>query len=77
MHNRDSGRLYAATDLVNFLECEHITSLDLQDLVSPLPRAEVDESTQLIQQKGYEHEDAYVQYLRDQGKVSVWPRHLD
>lgn len=71
MQNRDSGRLYAATDLVNFLECEHITSLDLQDLVSPLPRAEVDESTQLIQQKGYEHEDAYVQYLRDQGKSVV------
>ncbi len=67
MQNRDSGRLYSATDLVNFLECEHVTSLDLQNLQSPLPRAEVDESTQLIQQKGYEHEEAYVQHLRDQG----------
>lgn len=71
MQNLGTGRLYAATDLVNFLECEHITSLDLQDLVSPLPRAEVDESTLLIQQKGYEHEDAYVQCLRDQGKSVV------
>jgi len=67
MQNRGSGRLYAATDLVNFLECEHLTSLDLQNLETPLPRAEVDESTQLIQQKGYEHEGAYVQHLRDQG----------
>lgn len=67
MQNRGSGRLYAATDLVNFLECEHLTSLDLQNLQTPLPRAEVDESTQLIQQKGYEHEGAYVQHLRDQG----------
>lgn len=67
MQNRDTGRLYAATDLVNFLECEHITSLDLRNLNSPLPRAEADESTVLIQEKGYQHEAAYVQYLRDQG----------
>lgn len=71
MQNRDSGRLYAATDLVNFLECEHITSLDLRHLDYPLPLADVDESTQLIQQKGYEHEDAYVQHLRDQGLAVV------
>ena len=71
MQNRDSGRLYAATDLVNFLECEHVTSLDLRHLDSPLPLAEVDESTQLIQQKGYEHEGAYVQHLHDQGLTVV------
>jgi len=71
MQNRDSGRLCAATDLVNFLECEHITSLDLRHLEYPLPLADVDESTQLIQQKVYEHEDAYVQHLRDQGLAVV------
>jgi len=70
MQKRGSGRLYAATDLVNFLECEHLTSLDLLNLQAPLERAKADESTQLIQQKGYEHEDAYVQLLRDQ-KLNV------
>ncbi len=67
MQNRDSNRLYAANDLVNFIECEHITSLDLQHLESPLPLAEADESTVLLEKKGYEHEDAYVKHLRDQG----------
>lgn len=71
MRIRGAGRLYAATDLVNFLECEHLTSLDLRNLNTPLPLAEVDESVQLIQQKGYEHEDAYVQHLRDQGLTVV------
>ncbi|MFD4838474.1 TM0106 family RecB-like putative nuclease [Achromobacter sp. NPDC058515] len=71
MQNRGSSRLYSATDLVNFLECEHVTSLDLLNLHCPLPQADVDESIQLIQQKGYDHEDAYVRHLRDQGLTVV------
>jgi predicted RecB family nuclease len=62
---KSNGRvLYSATDLVAFLECEHLTSLDLLDLESPLPRAPEDEQVALIQQKGHAHEGAYVEQLR-------------
>src|SRR5690349_17831629 len=47
IHGR--GRLYAATDLVGFLECEHLTSLDLMHVVTPLKVAERDESARLVQ----------------------------
>jgi predicted RecB family nuclease len=62
---KSNGRiLYSATDLIAFLECEHLTSLDLLDLDSPLPRAPEDAQVALIQQKGHAHERAYVDQLR-------------
>ena len=61
-----SGILYSATDLVNFLECEHLTVLDLQNLETPLPKTEDDEQAKLIQDKGFAHEAAYVNKLREQ-----------
>lgn len=64
MHKSNGRILYSATDLVAFLECEHLTSLDLLDLDSPLPRAPEDEQVALIQQKGHAHERAYVEQLR-------------
>lgn len=64
MHNSNGKILYSATDLVGFLECEHLTTLDLLDLESPLPRAPEDEQVALIQQKGHDHERAYVEQLR-------------
>ena len=64
MHKSNGRILYSATDLVGFLECEHLTTLDLLDLESPLPRAPEDEQVALIQQKGHEHERAYVEQLR-------------
>ena len=30
---------YSASDIVNFLECEHLTALDLINLETPLPQA--------------------------------------
>ena len=35
----NSQRLYSATDLVNFIECEHLTALDLAALQSNELRA--------------------------------------
>jgi hypothetical protein len=64
MHKSNGRILYSATDLVGFLECEHLTTLDLLDLESPLARAPEDEQVALIQQKGHEHERAYVEQLR-------------
>lgn len=67
MQNRDGQILVSAGDLIGFLECEHFTALSLQDLVTPLQRAEDGESVVLIQEKGFSHESAYLEQLRAQG----------
>ena len=64
MQIRDGKTLFSASDLVNYLECEHLTALDLVNLETPLPRAAADEQVKLIQDKGYEHEAAYLADLR-------------
>ena len=55
--------LYSATDLVHFLECEHLTNLDMCNLETPLPKAVDDEQAALIKNKGYAHESAYARRL--------------
>jgi len=56
--------LYSASDLVNYLECEHLTSLELINLETPLPRTKDGEEAKLIQAKGYVHEARYVEFLK-------------
>lgn len=56
---------YSASDVVNFLECEHLTALDLINLETPLPQADDDDEAILFQQKGVAHEGAYVDHLRN------------
>jgi len=56
--------LYSASDVVNFLECEHLTSLDIQNLETPLVKSESTDEEMLIQQKGLEHEARYLQHLK-------------
>lgn len=83
MHKVDGRTFYSATDLVGFLECEHLTALELQNLETPLPQAPEDEQVALIQQKGHEHERNYVTELQartssfidiSQRKGDVWER---
>ena len=57
-------KLYSATDIVNFLECEHLTALDLHNLEEKLLKAPVDEQAKLIQDKGLAHEASYVNKLQ-------------
>jgi predicted RecB family nuclease len=64
----DGQNLFSATDLVNFLECEHTATLGLVNLATPLQRAADDESNKLIQDKGYEHEAAFLAALKAQGR---------
>lgn len=64
MQIRDSMILFSASDLVNYLECEHLTALDLVNLETPLQRTEADEQVKLIQDKGYQHEEAYLADLK-------------
>src|SRR5215471_20252041 len=58
----------SATDLANHLSCHHLTSLDLR-----LARGEIAEPSwenphlRVMQQRGLEHEKAYVESLRSKG----------
>lgn len=65
---RTEGKLTAsASDLVGFLVCPHKTTLDLINLDMPLERAAPDEQVELIQDKGFAHESAYLETLRAAG----------
>jgi len=70
MQQLNGQYLFSATDLVAFLECEHLTELDLQAVQQPQWRAQrskTDESAELIARKGNEHELAHLARLRAQG----------
>ncbi|MCB8748919.1 TM0106 family RecB-like putative nuclease [Rhodoferax sp. U2-2l] len=64
MQKRDNRVLCSASDLVNYLECEHLTTLDLIDLETPLPRTKDDDQAKLIQAKGYTHEADFLATLK-------------
>lgn len=61
-----SGKLFSASDLVNFSACSHLTHLDLLNLETPLPKAADSEEMVLIQGKGFEHEGRYLERLQAQ-----------
>ena len=63
----DNKILFSATDLCNFLECEHLTSLDKINLTTPLPETQDGDDAKLFQAKGFEHEQSYLQKLSDSG----------
>lgn len=63
MLHLDGERIYSASDLVSFLECEHSTMLALIDQATPLPRNPEDEQLALVQARGLAHEKAYLAAL--------------
>lgn len=66
MKKTDTGQVVlTASDIVNFLRCEHLTALDLLNLDDPQPKSEEDEYTLLLQRKGDAWERQYLQRLRD------------
>ena len=72
MQQRDGTILFSATDLVAYLECEHLTALDFQALGDAEMRSDKavpDESAELIARKGNQHERAYLERLRVQGRT--------
>ena len=71
MQIHDGKPLFSASDLVGFQECEHFTTLSLNDLIEKLPRAEDDESLELIQNKGYAHESGFLASLKAKGSRIV------
>ena len=55
MQLRDGAYLFSATDVVGFLECEHLTVVDLRSLRDADTRAErgtLDEASELFARKG-------------------------
>jgi uncharacterized protein len=76
MQDLDGQTVFSATDLVGFLACEHLTTLDraaLRGLVSAEER--VDEELEILRERGEEHERHYLAYLEEQGRVVVEGRH--
>ncbi|MDA9818162.1 TM0106 family RecB-like putative nuclease, partial [Flavobacteriaceae bacterium] len=51
-----------------FLGCHHASFLDVKNLSEDLDKKEADSTNKLLQEKGIEHEKAYLQKLKDEGK---------
>lgn len=63
--------LHSATDLTNFLDCGHLTTLDLESLLHPdtaPKRCEVGEEVELVHAHGFAHEERYLERLRQSGR---------
>lgn len=72
MQTIDGRPVYAATDLVAFLACEHLTQLERAaraGLVAKPMRH--DPELEIIQQRGFEHEARYLADLEAAGRVVV------
>ena len=72
MQDLDGVTVYSATDLVGYLACEHLTTLDRAELRGKISAEErVDEELNVLRERGEEHERRYLAYLQDQGRVVV------
>ena len=68
----DGRPVYAATDLVGFLACEHLTALERAAMAGLTQRPErADPELDIIRKRGVEHEKNYLSALRQQGKSVV------
>ncbi|MBA2380717.1 MAG: TM0106 family RecB-like putative nuclease [Chloroflexi bacterium] len=70
MQDVDGTIIVSATDLVGFLECGHLTSLELGRLgeLWEKPHQRLDPEVVLLQERGDAHERAYLERLRAAGK---------
>ena len=74
MQQHGNGQiLYSPSDLVTFLGCHHASFLDVKALSEDMETAGARTTGQLLQKKkkGLEHEAAYLQRLKDEGKTVV------
>ncbi|MBM3267021.1 MAG: TM0106 family RecB-like putative nuclease [Candidatus Sericytochromatia bacterium] len=63
---------YSASDLNNYLACPYLVRLDLEAARGERPRAQRDDpSGDLVRRKGDEHERAYLELLRAQGRSII------
>lgn len=71
MQKCNGSTLFSASDLVNFMGCTHATFLDLRNLETPVEFPPEDEQAVLLQEKGLEHERAYLERLKAEGRTVV------
>ena len=70
MHIHAEHLHLSPSDVTAFLACEHLTTLSLAHARGELDRPEVEnEQAELIFRKGLEHERAYLEHLRADGKT--------
>ena len=71
MQTQNGKPLFSARDVVSFLECAHAATLALQDLETPLPRAEDDlEPGENLVDPALEHSLDYL-FVDEAGQVSL------
>src|SRR5574339_955186 len=70
MQRLDGRLIVSATDLVGFLGCEHLAVLDqaVAEGRRAKPEYRDDPQLELLQKRGREHEDRYLESLRKEGR---------
>ena len=72
MQDLDGTTVYSATDLVGFLACEHLTTLDRVALTGAISAEDrVDEELDVLRERGEEHERRYLADLESRGHIVV------
>src|SRR6187399_756049 len=71
MQRVDGALFFSPSDLNHFVECEHLTTLDLLAVEGRGVAKEKDPRAEIVRQKGFEHEQARLERLRDEGKQVV------
>ncbi len=64
MQRIDGRLIFSASDLNDFLECEHLTELERRVAFGELARPEQDDSAKLLATKGEEHERRHLELQR-------------
>ncbi len=60
--------IFSASDLVHFMECEHLSILDRLHLDEPMEKAQDSEEAELIQNRGFSHERDYLEKAKASAK---------
>ncbi len=72
MHQRNGNTYLSPSDVTAFLACEHLTTLSLAQARGEITAPEVEnDQMELVFRKGLEHERAYLESLRAEGKTIV------
>jgi predicted RecB family nuclease len=74
----DGTLIASATDLVGYLECDHLVSLELLRAEGSIEQpVREDPELELIRKRGFEHEQRYIEALRAAGRQVVEMERLD
>jgi hypothetical protein len=72
MKNIGASIQLSASDLVNSLNCSHLTELDMNVASGTLKKPQVwDPLLEILRERGHRHEQEFVQHLSDQGLACV------